>query len=254
MRVRSAGSGPTLLAVHGLGGSGRYWDGLADVVADRFRIVAPDLAGFGASSKPRSSSYDRRAHLDDLDAAVGAVRPVVAVGHSIGGTLAALWVAERPERVQAMILAAAPFPSADGGHAWMREGRPPPGMRLAARGFRILLPALALPVGLARGYPATISLDYGRQRLHARARTMWSLLHDPKLPDELERVREALVAVPVLLARARDDRTVLADAVERWATLLPHADRIEVPSGGHQFLIREGFEPLVRWLEATLPG
>lgn len=253
MRVwRSEGSGATVLAVHGLGGSGRYWQGLAD----RFRVVAPDLAGFGASDKPRSQSYDRSFHLANLDAALDAALgrddPVAVLGHSIGGTLAALWAAERAARTRALVLAAAPFPTADGGHPWMRQGRPPPGMRLAARGMRMLVPILSLPVGLARGYPAPIALDYGRQRLHARARTMWSVLHDPDVAVEFDSAREGLDRVPVLLAHADDDRTVRADAVERWTSLVPNADRVDVPTGGHQFLLRGGLAPVVRWLQATL--
>lgn len=251
MRVwRCEGAGPTVLAVHGLGGSGRYWQGLAE--DGRFRVVAPDLAGFGGSDKPRSPTYDRSFHSANLDAAVETDGLVALVGHSIGGTLAALWAAERVERTRALVLAAAPYPTAKGGHPWMREGRPPPGMRLAARGMRILVPVLSLPVGLARGYPAPIALDYGRQRLHARARTMWSVLHDPEVSVELEQVRESLATVPVLLAHADDDRTVRADAVERWASLLPNAHRVDVPTGGHQFLLREGMGPIVRWLDATL--
>ncbi len=252
MRVWATGSGPTVLAVHGLGGSGRYWQGLVDLVRDRYQVVAPDLAGFGGSAKPRHASYDRTFHLANLDAAPGVEEAVAVVGHSIGGTLAALWAARHAGRVRALALAAAPFPSADGRHAWMREGRPPRGMRLAARGIRLLVPLLSLPVGVVRGYPGPIALDYGRQRLRARAPTMWWLLHDPDMDDELERVRDGLALCAVLLAQARDDRTVLADAVGRWASLLPHAERIEVPSGGHQFLIREGFDPLARWLDATV--
>lgn len=248
------GGGPTVLAVHGLGGSGRYWRGLAEGPGRRFRLVAPDLAGFGASSKPRSPSYDRAFHLANLDAAIGPDGPVAVVGHSIGGTIAALWAARHAERTTALALAAAPFPSADGGHGWMREGRPPPGMRLAARGIRLLVPVLSLPVGLARGYPAPIARDYGRQRFHARSRTMWWVLHDPELAGELGRARRALADVPVLLVHADDDRTVLAETVGRWGALLPHATRTDVSTGGHQFLLRAGFGPLVRWLDATLPA
>jgi len=59
--VWEAGEGPVILAVHGLGGSGRYWQGLADAAGDRFRIVAPDLGGFGTSDKPRPRD-DRALH------------------------------------------------------------------------------------------------------------------------------------------------------------------------------------------------
>ena len=252
MRVWGSGDrGPTVLAIHGLGGSGRYWQGLADGLSG-VRLVAPDLTGFGASDKPRSPSYDRAFHLGNLDAAVAPEGPVAVVGHSIGGTLAALWAANHAERARAVALAAAPFPSADGGHGWLREGRPPRGMRLAARGMRLLVPVLSLPVGLMRGYPASIARDYGRQRFLARSRTMWWVLHDPEIVDELDRARRALAGTPILLAHADDDRTVLADALARWHEILPHADRVDVPAGGHQFLLRSGFGPLVRWLDGTL--
>lgn len=255
MRVWSSdGDGPAVLAVHGLGGSGRYWERLAEALGPRARIVAPDLAGFGASAKPRRASYDRSFHLDNLDAAVGPDGPVAVVGHSIGGTIAALWAAGNAGRATALALAAAPYPTADGGHGWMREGRPPPGMRLAARGVRLLVPVLSLPVGLARGYPANVALDYGRQRFHARSRTMWWVLHDPDLAELMDRMRDSLADIPVLIAHADDDRTVLADDVGGWTSLLPHADRVDVPSGGHQFLLREGFGPLARWLDGTLPA
>jgi pimeloyl-ACP methyl ester carboxylesterase len=70
MRVWEGGSGTPLLAVHGLGGSGRYFQRLASLVGDRFAVVAPDLAGFGASDKPGGESYDRAFHHANLDAAL----------------------------------------------------------------------------------------------------------------------------------------------------------------------------------------
>ncbi|MEX0984551.1 MAG: alpha/beta fold hydrolase [Actinomycetota bacterium] len=68
LRLWEAGEGPTtILAVHGLGGSGRYWDGLAEAVGPGFRVIAPDLGGFGGSSEPREAA-DRAFHLEALDA------------------------------------------------------------------------------------------------------------------------------------------------------------------------------------------
>ena len=105
VRVWEAGSGPTLLAIHGVGGSGRYFRGLAERLGDRYRIVAPDLGGFGASDKP-DVAYDRAFHLATLDAVAGD-GPVTLVGHSLGGTFAALWAASRHDRVAGLALVAA---------------------------------------------------------------------------------------------------------------------------------------------------
>jgi pimeloyl-ACP methyl ester carboxylesterase len=253
MRVWEAGTGPPLLAVHGLGGSGRYWECPAGRLAERFRVVAPDLAGFGGSDKPRAASYDLDFHAANLDAALeGTPDRLVVVGHSIGGVVAAVWASERAERVSALALLATPFPTGDGEHAWMRDGTPPAGSRALMRAFRVLVPVLSVPVGVARRYPPGVALDYARQGFVARARTSWSSLHDPGVTGRLERAADALSSVPTLLAHAPDDRTVGIDAQARWAELLPNARRVVVPTGGHQFVLRDAGEPLVGWLDATL--
>jgi pimeloyl-ACP methyl ester carboxylesterase len=243
-----------VLAIHGLGGSGRYWRRLGEGLDERARLLAPDLAGFGASDKPRDATYDVPFHLADLDAALEDVRgPVTVVGHSVGGVLAAFWAAEHADRVSSLALLAAPFPFGDGEYAWMREGSPPRGARLVMRGFRVLVPALSLPVGVARRYPPGVALDYGRQGFLGRTRTSWWSLHDPDVRNRLEAAGPSLAAAPVLLANAADDRTVRPEAQERWAEVFPHADRLVVPGGGHQFPLRT-VEPLTRWLDGTLPA
>lgn len=255
LRVWEGGAGRSLLAIHGLGGSGRYWQRLTGRTGDRYRVTAPDLAGFGASDKPRDPNYDLAFHLANLDAAIeGATGPVVVLGHSLGGVLGAFWAAEHPEQVSALALLATPYPYGDGENAWMREGRPPPGARLYLKTLRALVSTLSFPVGIARGYPPAVALDYGRQRFLGRARTTWWALHDPGVTTRLERAASALSGVPTLLANALDDRTVELGAQERWARLLPAAERVVVPDGGHQFLLRGGDERLASWLDATLSG
>jgi pimeloyl-ACP methyl ester carboxylesterase len=256
MRVwDGGGNGVPLLAVHGLGGSGRYFQGLASRLEGRFAVVAPDLAGFGASSKPEDETYDRAFHLANLDAALaGHDGDVVVLGHSIGGVLAALWATTHAERVRALALVSAPYPDGGGAWGWMREGRPPTKHAIASKVFGLLIPALSLPVGVARGYPPAVAFDYGRQKLLSRARTMWWTLHDPAVKEEVVAIGEALEDTPVFLMHAGDDRTVANAAMERWAALLPHAERHPLATGGHQFLIRLGADELVDWLDATLRG
>ena len=247
MRVWEAGDGPTLLAVHGVGGSGRYFAELAERLGGRYRIVAPDLAGFGGSDKPDGVAYDRAFHLRNLDAAVADVEgPVALVGHSLGGLLVALWAAGRPERVAALAIAAAPYPWADGSQDWMRDGAAPPRRRGAVRALKVLVPLLALPIGVAQGFPAGVSLDYGRQRFGPRVRTLWWTLHDPAVLGDLEGLRA--LRSPALLAFAEGDRSVPPATLERWAGLLPAAERRLLSEGDHQFLLRDGVGPVADWL------
>src|SRR3990172_13337536 len=128
MRVGEAGTGEPLLIIHGLGGSGRYFDRLAARVSSRFHVVAPDLAGFGTSDKP-DVAYDRGMHLDDLDAIAEEFeldRPTVVAGHSLGGLFAALWATRDPERIRALCAGSAPYPSPPEPQGWVQEPKPPP--------------------------------------------------------------------------------------------------------------------------------
>ncbi|MDH4111819.1 MAG: alpha/beta hydrolase [Actinomycetota bacterium] len=251
MRVWRAGSGPPLLAVHGLGGSGRYWQGLVDRLGDRYTVIAPDLPGFGASDAPEGD-VDRTMLLGDLDAVVAALAPATIVrlaGHSLGGVLAALWASSHRDRIDGLAMAASPFPDPSAMDLRTRaDQRPSYGRRAAARAARTVWPALAVPIGLARGYPIDVVADFGRQSVRARAWTMWSLWSDPDLGREIDSLSALDGSVAMLIAHARDDRTVSVRASDAWSTALPHAEHRVLERGGHQFLLRSAFEPLVGWL------
>lgn len=250
MRVWRAGHGPALVAVHGLGGSGRYWQGLADRLGDRATIVAPDLPGFGRSDTPEDP-IDRPLLLEDLEAVVatfvgeGTLRMV---GHSLGGVLAALWTSRHPDRVGKLAMAASPFPDGTAMDVRSRADlRPSPARSAAARVARAAWPALAVPIGLARGYPTEVVVDFGRQSVRARAWTMWSLWSDPDLEQEIEGLRAVEGSTATLLVNARDDRTVSTRAQAAWAGVLLHAERRMLDDGGHQFLLRSRFQPVASW-------
>jgi len=248
MRVLEAGRGEPLLIIHGLGGSGRYFERLATRVDDRFRIVAPDLAGFGSSDKPRIG-YERAAHLEDLDAVaaeLGDRSPIVA-GHSLGGLFAALWAARRPGRVRALAIVAAPYPSPDERVVWSHEPEVPAAARITLPLGAAAVRLLAVPVGVARRYPPAVAFDYARQTVRSHNRTMRSVLYDPSVANELEDVRALDERFPILIEHAGDDRTVGLDAHERWCALLSHADH-RVVDGGHQVQLHSGFETLASWV------
>ncbi|MFS0700621.1 alpha/beta fold hydrolase [Cellulomonas sp. 179-A 4D5 NHS] len=77
--------GPTLVLVHGIGVSGRYFAPLADVLARDHDVLVPDLPGFGRSPRggQRPTIEDLAATLRDYLRAAELDRPVL-VGHSMG--------------------------------------------------------------------------------------------------------------------------------------------------------------------------
>jgi pimeloyl-ACP methyl ester carboxylesterase len=257
LRVWQVGAGPPLLLIHGLGGSGRYWQAVAGALADQYHVIAPDLAGFGGSTKG-AGRYERQAHLDDLDAAVHELAPedrIVVAGHSLGGVLAALWAGRARGRVAALAVIAAPYPGTGA------VAGPPPGSQAAAGGLRraarrglsgavrLTLPVVALPVGLASGYPPGLVVDFALQDPASRRGTMRSLLSEPAVAGELAALRGLDGEAPVLLVAARDDRLVPPAALQRWSTLLPQAETHLLDAGGHQLLFHGGGDLVVRWLQ-----
>jgi pimeloyl-ACP methyl ester carboxylesterase len=115
---------------------------------------------------------------------------------------------------------------------------------------RVLWPIMSTIAIASRRFPADVVQDFGRQSLGARADTMWSLLADTTVLDELGPLRQLPADVPTLLLAAADDRYVRQHTIGRWRQFLPNAELRQAPMGGHQFLLRVGFEPIVEWLDS----
>jgi pimeloyl-ACP methyl ester carboxylesterase len=102
---RQAGSGSVVVLVHGITSSSATWKRVMPHLADRFTVIAPDLAGHGESAKPRGD-YSLGAHassLRDLLLALGHERATF-VGHSLGGGIAMQFSYQFPERCERLVL------------------------------------------------------------------------------------------------------------------------------------------------------
>jgi lipase len=90
-----------LVCLHGVTAHGRHFAPLADRLADRFRVLAPDLLGHGDS--PWEPPWDVDAHLDALLETVGS-RPAIWLGHSFGARLAFELATREPSLVERLAL------------------------------------------------------------------------------------------------------------------------------------------------------
>jgi len=108
LRVAERGAGPSVLLLHGFLMSRLAWDDVAPALAGRFRVVAPDLPGFGDSEKPSPSRFDYGVEafgecVADLIAAMGLGRTHV-VGHGLSGAIALALATRHPEFVAKLTL------------------------------------------------------------------------------------------------------------------------------------------------------
>ena len=80
-------SGPALIFTHGWGTDSTEWYAVKQQMSDRFHIIVWDLPGVGESTQPQNNDYSLEKFASDLDAVINLVenKPVILVGHSIGG-------------------------------------------------------------------------------------------------------------------------------------------------------------------------
>ncbi len=98
---------PTVLCLHGLLRNSRDFEDLAPHLAERYRVIVPDVRGRGLSAHdPESSHYQIPVYLQDLEpllAALGVDRMAV-IGTSMGGLMAMVLAASRPTLVTRFVL------------------------------------------------------------------------------------------------------------------------------------------------------
>jgi 2-hydroxy-6-oxonona-2,4-dienedioate hydrolase len=108
LRYRDAGEGPVLVLVHGLGCSTDYWvrNG-AWLAAAGYRVLAPDLPGFGRTDGPRAGlSIVQQAYAVSVFAEAMQLGPAAYLGHSLSCQTVLELACTEPARVTALILAA----------------------------------------------------------------------------------------------------------------------------------------------------
>src|SRR6187402_144762 len=70
--VRSGGSGPGVVLLHGFGDTGDMWGPLAAELMKTHTVIVPDLRGMGLSSHP-AGGYDKKTQATDIRAVVTAL-------------------------------------------------------------------------------------------------------------------------------------------------------------------------------------
>ncbi len=226
------GHGPDVLLLHGLGGTRASLLETAAALSQRYRVHAPDLPGFGSSSKPARGAYNARWFADTLLAMMDELQidTTHVVGNSMGGRIAIEMAMMAPERVRALGLLCPAV-------AWVRRGLHPL--------VRLLRPEFGL-------------LPHGFSR-NAVAAQFWSMFYnrdliDPEvgdlMVDEFRRIYHTAGARFAFLASARN---IYLEAPFGRRGFYPRLAELERPAlfvwGSHDRLVPVGFSRHVReWL------
>lgn len=243
---RDTGSGAPIVFVHGLLVDGRLWREVSPLLAEHHRCIVPDWP-LGSHRSALAAGADRSprgvAHLiaDFIEAL--ALQHVTILANDTGGAIAQILAAERPERLDALVLSncdlfenflppvfrplqwAAHVPGAYRLAAWLtRSAR----LRRSALGFG-MLSHRAIPDELTAAWTAPMSDRAIRADLVALLKAIDS--------RDTIRAAEQLRAnpLPLLLAWAPEDRMFPLRLATRLAAMVPGA-RVEQIAGSRAFV------------------
>lgn len=100
-----AGAGEVLVLLHGVGDSSADWEEQLPLFSTCFRVIAPDLRGYGASERRPPFTVER--HAADVWALLErlGIEDFDLVGHSMGSAVALQMAVEQPQRVRRLVVA-----------------------------------------------------------------------------------------------------------------------------------------------------
>jgi pimeloyl-ACP methyl ester carboxylesterase len=119
VNVAIAGSGPAVLLLHGFPHTWRLWEHVVPQLARDHRVIAPDLRGLGATSRP-DAGYDAGTVAADAAALLDALgeQSASVAGIDLGVAPAFLLAMRRPERVRRLVLMEAVLGALPGAEAF----------------------------------------------------------------------------------------------------------------------------------------
>lgn len=245
-------AGVPLVLLHGSGhgvSASANWGGVMSPLVDRgYRVVAPELAGFGDTDFSSDTEYGIRLwtqHLSDILDTLGIERAVL-VGNSFGGGVSLATAAREPQRVAAMVLLGTPagsFAMTEGLAAnWTYE----PSLEAMERILRLFPYDQAIVT--AEMIEARYQASTRPGALEAFARLMPAPSGDanPVVKGMPEAILNT-IGVPTLVLHGRDDQVVPPNCASLLLEALPDVEAHVFGQCGHWVQIerRDAFVALV---------
>lgn len=269
MHYAELGAGPPVLCLHGNPTWSFLYRRFLLGLSDGFRVVAPDLIGFGLSEKPQDPrDYSIEGHIDDVSALIEELdlRDLTLVMQDWGGPIGMGVVLRHPERVRALVFmnTIGFSPSGNGGMPLAQRVLRTPilgeqlvqGMGLFNRAF--------IAAGIAREERRTPEVLRAYREVQgnwdARAGTLAFPRLLPVRPDDptarlLERSGRFLDEFrgPVLIVWGMRDEFFGPALLDQWRERFPNAPVLELADAGH-YLQEDAADRIVPRIRSFLEG
>jgi len=223
------GSGPAVVLLHGLGSRKEDWLPVLDPMAQKYRLLVPDQIGFGKSDKPLLD-YSIQTYVDFLNEFLRQLKVEKAslMGESLGGWIAALYVAEIGGGAHLIPIEKLVLVDAAG----LKQDKPIPDLNpssLAA--MRGMMEAVFYDTSwLSEDALRKIFTD--KLAVHD-GYTVRSILGNPALATERLDERLGSIKVPTLVTWGKQDKLLPIASGERYAAGIPGAKLVSFDKCGH---------------------
>jgi 2-hydroxy-6-oxo-6-(2'-aminophenyl)hexa-2,4-dienoate hydrolase len=252
-----AGEGEPLVLIHG-GGAGAdargNWEGCLQAYAEKFRVIAVDMVGFGASGRPDPASYsygqtNRNQHMIEfIETVVGG--PTHLIGNSMGGATALGVTIRRPDLVRKLVLM---------GAAGLDIANPDPSRRAALGGYDYTPEGMRRLVGVLTGPHFEVSDELISYRhaltMKPGAREASAAIAEHMKTDPMTYPREQIAAVqtPTLVVGGKLDQIAVLARTYGYLELIPNSWGFVLPHVGH-WVMMEAPREFVAVTTAFLSG
>lgn len=214
VRYYEAGEGRPVILLHGAGGTARLWRKQFGGLSSRFRLIAPDLPGFGGSERDNAVSgvRDYAVFVRDFMASIGIKRASM-VGSSMGGWAACWFAARFPEMVERLALISP---------AGLYDGSDPP----------ISVEGVIREV--TETYMANMPPDNRKAmaELDIAIATIIAMSEAGGFTPDLASVLGKITA-PVLIVWGSEDRIIPPSYARRFADAIPGSSLVIIEGSGH---------------------
>ncbi len=247
IRWGNPGDDPVVL-VHGLMNNARYWENVANMIADQYSVYAPDLRGHGETEHAPGGylvwafAMDLRFMAEELD-----LEAFDLVAHSIGSRIAMAYARDHSHRLKHLVLADMGPEMAQQGARGIRkttgrsEGTPGfPTEEEALEYYAKLYPGQSRDY-LMRQLAAGLTLDEETGNLVFRfdpsihqATGRGAIAEIPFLWESIEHIK-----CPTLVIRAEKSSILSPEIAEEMVRRLPDGRLVEIPESGHQIPLHQ---------------
>lgn len=238
IHLHAAGTGHPVVMLHGSGPGATGWSNFGpnlDAFAERFRVIAPDMPGWGKSDPV---SYEERDHVTaaiQLLDALG-IEKAAFVGNSMGGATALKVAGRHPDRVSHVVTMGSGAP---GPRIFVAGGGPSEGLRVLHEAYRDPsvdnIRALCQVMAFDKSFVSEELIEQRYQACAAHPEHIANFAAGLGRPRRGESTLADIAAIqaPALIVHGRDDRVVHFEASLRLVSTIEDSRLVVLNRCGH---------------------